>query len=114
MKQREDKKASREQQMLIVHMECKATEQAYTKRKTQRERHHQDFMMMMMMIMIMVTGAKSPVSSISSPSSFPSFNLVTPTKGAVTTGIIATVSTTLMAHSKEDELEKKCGRDGVA
>eukprot|EP00957_Ditylum_brightwellii_P012904 974980-Ditylum_brightwellii.AAC.2 len=72
MKQRADEKASREQQMLLACMEHKATEQARKECESQREMHHQDFMMMM------VTGAKSPVSSILSSSTS---NFITPTKG---------------------------------
>eukprot|EP00957_Ditylum_brightwellii_P120936 9223516-Ditylum_brightwellii.AAC.1 len=74
MKQREDKKTAREQQMHLAHMERKATEQVRKERESQRERRHQDFMMMMMMV---VTGPKSPTPSISST---PPSNFVTPTK----------------------------------
>eukprot|EP00957_Ditylum_brightwellii_P202593 15330847-Ditylum_brightwellii.AAC.2 len=77
MKQREDKKTMREQQMLLAHMDFKASEHARKEHESQRERHHQDFMMM-----TMVTGAKSPSSFISlpSPSTSPS-SFIMPTKG---------------------------------
>eukprot|EP00957_Ditylum_brightwellii_P146532 11155928-Ditylum_brightwellii.AAC.1 len=75
MKQREDEKAAREQQMHLACMECKATEQTCKEHESQRERRHQDFMMMMMMMM--VTGSKSLTPSISST---PPSNFVTPTK----------------------------------
>eukprot|EP00957_Ditylum_brightwellii_P155682 11851982-Ditylum_brightwellii.AAC.1 len=101
MKQREDEKASREQQMLIVYMECKATERVCKKHEIQSERCHQYFMMMMMMV---VTGTKSPASS---PSSFTLLHVVTPTKGAATTGSITTFNTELTAQTKEDTLEKQ-------
>eukprot|EP00957_Ditylum_brightwellii_P196745 14990153-Ditylum_brightwellii.AAC.1 len=93
MKQREDEKALREQQILLACMECKATEQAHKEHESQRERHHQDFMMMVMVML--VTGAKSPVSSISSLSSS---KFITPTKGAAT---------------EEDELEKEIAKEMV-
>eukprot|EP00957_Ditylum_brightwellii_P057138 4330081-Ditylum_brightwellii.AAC.1 len=75
MKQREDKKAAREQQMHLARMEREASEQACKERETQRERHHQDFIMMMMIVM--VTGTKSPSPTISSPSP-PSSHFVLP------------------------------------
>eukprot|EP00957_Ditylum_brightwellii_P165113 12571124-Ditylum_brightwellii.AAC.1 len=75
IKQREGKKALREQQMFIItHMEHKVTEQACKDHEIQQERHHQHFMMMMM------NGAKSFASSLSSPSL--SSHCVTPTKVA--------------------------------
>eukprot|EP00957_Ditylum_brightwellii_P162234 12353209-Ditylum_brightwellii.AAC.1 len=87
-------------------MEHKTTEQACEEYEIQKERCHQDFIMMMMM----VTGAKSPALSLSSPSLLSSSNLVTPTKGAATTSSIATVRTKLTAQTEEDELEKSWKR----
>eukprot|EP00957_Ditylum_brightwellii_P162394 12366222-Ditylum_brightwellii.AAC.1 len=88
MKQREDEKAAREQQLLLACMEREVSECSCKEYESQRERRHQDFMMMMMMMM-MVTCSKSSSSSIStpsppsslsvSPSTSPS-NFVTPSK----------------------------------
>eukprot|EP00957_Ditylum_brightwellii_P097685 7440469-Ditylum_brightwellii.AAC.1 len=91
MKQREEEKADRDQQMHLVRMERNATEQACKERESQRERHHQDFMMMMM---VMVTGSKSPKPSISP---FPPSNFLTPTKKVV----------------EEDKLEEDIAKETV-
>eukprot|EP00957_Ditylum_brightwellii_P098673 7516670-Ditylum_brightwellii.AAC.1 len=86
MKQREDKKAAREQQMHFARMECKASEQVHKEREMQRERRYQDFMMM---IMMMVTDTKSPLLSISSPS------------------LLSSLSVSPVTLSKGDESKKK-------
>eukprot|EP00957_Ditylum_brightwellii_P109478 8349663-Ditylum_brightwellii.AAC.1 len=90
MKQREDEKAAREQQLLLAHMEREASERSCEERESQREMRHQDFMMMM------VTGSKSPSSSISSPSP-PSSLSVFP----------ATYPTSVVTPSKGDKSKKK-------
>eukprot|EP00957_Ditylum_brightwellii_P150172 11435862-Ditylum_brightwellii.AAC.2 len=38
LKQREDEKAAREQQLLLAHIECKASESSHKERESQRER----------------------------------------------------------------------------
>eukprot|EP00957_Ditylum_brightwellii_P105904 8077192-Ditylum_brightwellii.AAC.1 len=46
MKQRENEKAMREQQLLLDCMGREASERSYKEHESQRERQHQDFMMM--------------------------------------------------------------------
>mmetsp|Transcript_33060 Transcript_33060/g.48509 ORF Transcript_33060/g.48509 Transcript_33060/m.48509 type:complete len:248 (+) Transcript_33060:515-1258(+) len=91
MKQREDEKAVREQQMHLACMERNATERARKERESQRERRHKDFMMMM----IMVTGSKSPIPSISPT---PPSNFVTPTQKV----------------AEEDKLEEDIAKETVS
>eukprot|EP00957_Ditylum_brightwellii_P085007 6463670-Ditylum_brightwellii.AAC.1 len=75
--------------MHLVHIECKATEQARKECESQRERRYQDITMMMMIVM---TGSKSPTPSILST---PPSNLITPTKKV----------------TEEDKLEKDIAKD---
>eukprot|EP00957_Ditylum_brightwellii_P095981 7312866-Ditylum_brightwellii.AAC.1 len=65
MRQQEEDKAAREQQLLMACIERELAERACKDWEEQRDCCHQDFIMMMMM----VTGSKPASVSRSSPSS---------------------------------------------
>eukprot|EP00957_Ditylum_brightwellii_P135712 10349548-Ditylum_brightwellii.AAC.1 len=105
MKQREDSKATREQQLLIVCMEHKSSKMA-------RE-EQEDFMITVMM---MVTGAKPTVPVPTS--TLLSNGLVTPTKSPVQsvsspegTASTAVSGTSVEDKEDDDEIEQKIAEE---